>query len=160
MKENINTYESELLDYYTDLIKHTYLKENTSLGINARNKIIAQYNRLMQEEKIADMNSLITRIGNKATLTAVSTTSYINTVEKNSPLLTVYANVRIYVALKKQFLNEEVDPLHVISTFDPTIWQHENIQNYANAALEYNKYELMLTNAMETILKQTQINKG
>lgn len=67
MKENINTYETELLDYYTDLIKHTYLKENTSLGINARNKIVAQYNRLMQEEKIADINSLITRIGNKQT---------------------------------------------------------------------------------------------
>lgn len=159
MEENVKLYENELLDYYTELIKNTYLKENQSLGINARNKIIAQYNRLMQEEKIAEINSLITRVGNKQTLTAVSTAAYISTVAKNSPLLNVYANVKIYVAVKDQFLHELVDPLHVISTFDPTIWQHENIQNYANAALEYNKYELMLTNAMDTIIKQTNIQK-
>lgn len=159
MEENVKLYENELLDYYTELIKNTYLKENDSLGINARNKIIAQYNRLMQAEKIAEINSLITRVGNKQTLTAVSTAAYIGTVEKNSPLLNVYANVKIYVAVKEQFLHELVDPLHVISTFDPSIWQHENIQNYANAALEYNKYESMLTNAMNTIIKQTNIEK-
>lgn len=159
MEENIKLYENELLDYYTELIKTTYLKEDNTLGINARNKIIAQYNRLMQAEKIADINSLITRVGNKQTLTAVSTASYIDTIAKNSPLLNVYANVKIYVALKAQFLNQIVDPLHVISTFDPSIWKQENIQNYANAALEYNKYELMLTNAMNTIIKQTQVTK-
>lgn len=159
MKENIKLYEDELLDYYTELIKNTYLKENDTLGINARNKIIAQYNRLMQAEKIAEVNSLITRIGDTKTLTAVSTGAYISTVVKNSPLLNVYANVRIYVALKQQFYNEIVDPLQVISTFDPSIWQQENIQNYANAALEYNKYELMLTNAMKTIIEQTKVKK-
>lgn len=157
MEENKLIYENQILDYYTELIKNTYLKENPSLGINARNKVVAQYNRLMQAEKVAEINSLVTRIGNKETLAAVSTAAYIETVAKNSPLLNVYACIRVYVSIKTQFLNDEVDPLQVIATFDPSIWQHENIQNYANAALEYNKYKSMLSTAMTTINNQTNI---
>lgn len=157
MEENIKIYEQELLDYYTELIKNTYLKDSESLGINARNKINAKYNRLVAEENVAQMNSLVTRIGDTATVTAVSTAAYITTVEKNSPLLNVYAMIKVYVALKFQTSEALVDPLHVISTFDPSIWQHENIQNYANAALEYNKYEAMLTTALTKINNQTKI---
>lgn len=159
MRENKELYENEILDYYTELIKTTYLKENQNLGINARNKVIAQYNRLMQEEKVANINSLITRIGNKETLSAISTAAYISTVESVSPLLHVYANVQIYVSIKSQFLNQSVDPLQVIATFDPSIWHNENIQNYANAALEYNKYSLMLNSAMDKINAQTRVSK-
>ncbi len=157
MEENMKLYENEILDYYTELIKNTYLKESQGLGINARNKVIAQYNRLMQEEKVAHINSLVTRIGNEKTLAAISTAAYINTVEKNSPLLNVYANVKIYIAIKEQFLDNSVDPLQVIATFDPSIWQHENIQNYANSALEYNRYHSMLSGAMKKINEQTSI---
>ncbi|WOO87455.1 hypothetical protein RZE82_00520 [Mollicutes bacterium LVI A0039] len=158
MQENNKIYEIELLDYYTELLKNTYLKDNLNLGINARNKVTAQYNRLTQEEKVTEINSLVTRIGNEQTLATVSTAAYINTVSTNTRLLNVYSIIKIYVAIKAQFLNEVVDPLHIIATFDPTIWKHENIQDYANAALEYNRYQAMLLGAMNKINEQTKIN--
>lgn len=157
MEEHIKSYEDILLDYYTELIKNTYLKNNETLGINARNKVIAKYNRLIHAEKSAEIHSLVTRLGDSDTLTAASTAAYISTVAKNSPLLNVYADVKIYIELKRQISNLKVDPLYVISTFDPSIWQPENIQNYANAALEYNKYKQMLVKASNTIIEQTKI---
>lgn len=158
MNENIDLYGTEILDYYTELVKTMYLKEDQTLGINARNKIIASYNRMMQAEKVAHINSLITRLGNDVTLTALSNLMYINTLDKSTPLLKTYATIKVYVALKTQFLSQSVDPLHVISTFDPDIWQNDNIQSYANAALEYNKYDALLSNATKRINDQTKVS--
>lgn len=157
MIENTNEYINEIFEYYTELIKITYLKEDQTLGINARNKVIANYNRMVTTEKIAYINGLITRIGNEEIIAHLATSAYINTVKNHSQLLNVYANIKIYVALKKVFDGYTIDPLHVISAFDPSIWQQENIQSYANAALEYNKYHSMLSNATKMINEQTNV---
>lgn len=156
--ENKETQQNILIEYYTELIKTMYLKENQSLGINARNKIIAQYNRLIQAEKQAEIKSLITMLGNSNTLNAVYTAAYINDIQSISRFLDVYSVIKIYVAIKYQFLNQEVDPLQIIATFDPTIWKQENIEAYANSALEYNKYESKLSHAVQTINNRTKIN--
>ncbi len=157
MIENINQYEIEILDYYTELVKTKYLKENQNLGINARNKIIANYNRMMQAEKVAHISSLITCLGDEKTLTALSNSMYIQSLEGSTELLKTYATIKVFLAVKSQFLDENADPLQIIASFDSEIWQNDKIQEYANTALEYNRIEHRLTTAIVNINKQTKI---
>lgn len=157
MEDNANNYQFAVIEYYTDLLKYSYLKDNQDLGINARNKVIAKYNRLLQEEKVSEMRSYLTHIGNDEVLAASMAASYIFNLETSSPMLITYANTCVYIALRKQFLNIDADPLQIVSTFDPFIWNNDNIQTYANAVLEYNKCFAMLTRAMKSIKDQTQV---
>ncbi len=157
MQETTNKTQNDIIVYYTDLVKYTFLKENEKLGINARNKIIAKYNRLIQEEQKHEMNAEIIKIANFHTLESLSVATYIKAQDNVSELIKIYADIQVFICLKHQFHDQKVDPMQVLSVLDPTIWTSDNLQNYANVAHEYNKYKTMLSKAILNINKQTSI---
>lgn len=151
MDENKKEYEEMVFKYYSELIKCYFLKENESLGINARNKIVAQYNRILQPEKVSTIHSHILRIGNKHTIFTLATSTYISVSNYNSMHLPIYSYVQIYCALKLQFQNEKIDPMDIIATFNPQMWVNKDIQNYLSAALEYKVYYNALNDTISKI---------
>ncbi len=139
----------EIFDYWIELIRITQIKDNENLGINAKNKAQAAYNKLIKVEKISEMNTLTLKYGEEKTIQTLRTIHYFMHSQESEDYLAMYGYMKLFCNLKKDILNIETYPLDVLAVYVNDIWETENLTKYKAAKEEFDAQMIALNNLVQ-----------